>query len=98
MESRCYLVCKLRNKTLHIYFRLMAAIFDLPVTPTLESIHTSFTVLLDLDNVVVAVGNTPSHMCFRYHIRHFDFRFNTDGFLAWCDIVGRSGDFVVLEK
>ena len=29
-----------------MYFRLMAAIFDLPVTPTSESIHNSPTVLL----------------------------------------------------
>ena len=39
-----------------MYFRLMAAIFDLPVTSTSESIHTSLTVLLDPDNVGVAVG------------------------------------------
>ena len=34
----------------------MAAMFDLPVTLTSESSHCSFTVLLDLDNVGVAVG------------------------------------------
>jgi hypothetical protein len=38
-----------------MYFRLMAAIADLPVTSTSESIHNSLTVLLDLDNVSVAV-------------------------------------------
>ena len=39
-----------------MYFRLMAAIFDLPVTPTSESIYNSSTVLLDPENVGVAVG------------------------------------------
>ena len=39
-----------------MYFQLMAAIFDLPVTPTSESIHNSFTVLLDPENVGVAFG------------------------------------------
>ena len=33
-----------------MYFRLMAAIFDLSVTPTSESIHTCPAVLLDLEN------------------------------------------------
>ena len=36
----------------------MAAIFDLPVTATSESVHTSPAVLLDPDNVGVAVGIT----------------------------------------
>ena len=39
-----------------MYFRLMAAIFDLPVAPTSESIHNSPTVLLDPANVKVTVG------------------------------------------
>ena len=39
-----------------MYFRLMAAIFDLPVTPTSENIHNSPTVLLDPENVEVTVG------------------------------------------
>jgi len=38
------------------YFRLMAAIFDLTVTPTSEGIRTSPTVLLDPENEGVAVG------------------------------------------
>ena len=38
-----------------MYFQLMAAIFDLPVTPASESIHNSFIVLLDLENVKVTV-------------------------------------------
>ena len=39
-----------------MYCRKMAAIFDLPVTPTLEGIHSSLTVLMDRDNVGVVVG------------------------------------------
>jgi hypothetical protein len=47
----------LRYRTLHVYFRLMEVIFDLPVTPTSEGIHNaSPTVLLDPDSVGVAVG------------------------------------------
>ena len=34
----------------------MAAIFELPVTLTSQSIHTSLTVLLDPDGVRVAAG------------------------------------------
>ena len=41
---------------LHMYFWLMAAMFDIPVTPTSESIHTSPTALLDPENVGVPVG------------------------------------------
>ena len=39
-----------------MYFRLLAAMFDLPVTSTSESMHTSITVLLDSDNVGVIFG------------------------------------------
>ena len=39
-----------------MYFQLMAAIFDFPFTPTLESIHNSFTVLLDPENMEDNVG------------------------------------------
>ena len=39
-----------------MYLRLMAAIFDLQVTPTAESIYNSSTMLLDPENVGVAVG------------------------------------------
>ena len=34
----------------------MAAIFNLPLTPLLNSVHTSPTELLDPENVGVAVG------------------------------------------
>ena len=34
----------------------MAAIFDVPVTPTSESVYNSSSVLLDSENVGVAVG------------------------------------------
>ena len=47
---------KLRYKTWHMYFRLMAAVFDLPVTLTSESTHSSLTVYMDANNVGVAVG------------------------------------------
>ena len=39
-----------------MYFQIMAAILDLPVTPTSESIYNSSTVLLDPENVGVAAG------------------------------------------
>ena len=39
---------KLKYTTMYMYFRLMAAIFDLSVTSASESIHTCLTVLLDL--------------------------------------------------
>ena len=39
-----------------MYFRLMAVMFDLPVTSTSESMHTSITVLLDPENVGVVFG------------------------------------------
>ena len=56
MESRCYHIHKLRYRTLHMYFRLMAAIFDLPVTPTSKNVYNSSSVFLDPENVGVAVG------------------------------------------
>ena len=46
----------LRYRILRMYFRFMAAICELPVTPTSEGIHNSFTVLLDTANVGVADG------------------------------------------
>ena len=39
-----------------MYFRLVSAISDYPVTPTTDSTHNSPTVLLDPENVGVAVG------------------------------------------
>ena len=39
-----------------MYFRLMAAIFNLPITLTSESIYNSPIVLLDPENVLDAVG------------------------------------------
>ena len=41
--------------TLYMYFWLMAVMFDLPVIPMSESIHTSIVVLLDPKIVGVAV-------------------------------------------
>jgi len=53
----------------HMYFRLMAAIFDLPLNRTSECIHTGPTVLLDHGDVEVADGilllsyvSKPSYM------------------------------------
>ena len=39
-----------------MYFRLMAAMFGLPNTPMSESIQISLIVLLDPENVGVAIG------------------------------------------
>ena len=47
---------QMRYSLLHVYFRLMAAIFDLPVTATSHIIYTSPKVLMDAQNVGVAVG------------------------------------------
>ena len=47
----------MRYAFLHMYFRLLAAIFDSPVSLTSESIHVSLTVLLDLKKMVLPVGN-----------------------------------------
>ena len=50
----------------------MAAMFDLPVTPTSESIYSSLTVLMDADNVGVAVGfpliATVQDLLFELHV------------------------------
>ena len=35
---------------------IMATIFDLPLTPILESVQTSFAVLVNLENLGVAFG------------------------------------------
>jgi len=50
LEFRCYLAYKLRYMLFHIHFRLQAAIFDILLTLTLESVRTSPTVLLNLKN------------------------------------------------
>jgi hypothetical protein len=42
---------KLRYTLMYIYFRLMAAMFDLPVTPTSESFQICPIVLLCLKNI-----------------------------------------------
>ena len=56
MEFRCFPVYELIYTALHMYFRLMAAIFDLSLTPMSESVHTSPTELLDPETVDVAFG------------------------------------------
>ena len=44
------------HTALHTYFRFMAAIFDLPLIPMSDSVHTSFTELQDPENVDAAFG------------------------------------------
>ena len=56
MEVRCYLVQKLGYCVISSVIPVMAAIFDLPFNPMSESVHTSPTELLDLENVGVAFG------------------------------------------
>ena len=51
-----------------MYFRLLAAIFDLLVSPTSEGVRTNLTVLLDLENVGVAVGISLVTADFRQYI------------------------------
>ena len=79
-----------------MYFRLMATIFDLPVTPTLKSFHTSPTVLLKPEMVgltsLILLPTTIQDLqfeCFWYPVEH-------GWFLAWCD-VSSSIDFSVLK-
>ena len=85
----------------------MVAIFDLPVTPTSESIRNSFTVLLDPENVEVTVGiplpATIQDLHSKLHVfpvSHppFWFPVQHSWILAQCDIVGSSGDFNVFKK
>ena len=81
---------------------------DFPVTATSKTIHTSPTVLLEPENVGVAVGIPllatkikichPSYRYFRYHVHYVDFRLNMVGFFAGCDIVSGVGTFSVLEN
>ena len=62
-----------------MYFRLMAAIFDLLVTLTSEIIYVNPTVLLDLKNVVICRKFTDITLESRHpiyirsHGRHFGF-------------------------
>jgi len=56
LEFRCYLVYELRYALFPIYFRLMAAIFDLQNVLKQYSIHSILYVLPDPGNVGVAVG------------------------------------------
>ena len=87
-----------------MYFRLKATIFDLPGTPTSESIHTSRTVLLDIDNFVgVAIGSAlppATNQGLLTELQVFPVsrppsRFPAEHgwILAWCDILSGSRDF-----
>ena len=52
----------------------MAAIFDLPLTPMSESVRTSSTVLVNLENVGVAFGILL--LCLVYKLRYNYFKLN----------------------
>ena len=49
-----------------MYVPLLAAIFDVPVTPISESIHVSPTMVLDPEKLVVAVGCSVKSYSLRY--------------------------------
>ena len=55
-DLRSILDLRAAHTLANTYFRQMAAMIDSPVTPTLESNHTSPTVLHDPAKVGVAVG------------------------------------------
>ena len=55
LESRCHHVYKLRYSLLHNVLPLIVASYDLPVNMTSESIDFNTSVLLDLENVGMAV-------------------------------------------
>jgi hypothetical protein len=85
----------------------MAAIFDSPVTPTSEIIHSILSVLMDADSVGVAVRlplpATIQDMLFELHVfpvLHPPVLFPVEH--GWnsarCNIVRSSGDFEVLEN
>ena len=85
----------------------MAAIFDFPFTPTSESIHNSFTVLLDPENMEDTVGiSLPATIQDLHSELHvfpvsyppFWFPVQHSWILAQCDIVGSSDDFGLFEK
>ena len=87
---------------MHIYFRLMAAIFDFAFTPTSESIYNGPTVLLDPEIVKDTVGfslpATVQDLHSELHVfpvshSQFWFPVQHSWILAQCDIVGSSGDF-----
>ena len=56
--------------TLHMYFRLMAAIFDFPIALTSDNIHNNFTMLLDPENVPSSRWNLVASLYTSYDIRH----------------------------
>ena len=86
----------------------MAAILDLPVTPTSESIDSSFAMFDGRGQCgcscwISVAGSCLrslilSCMCFRYYIRHFDLRLNTVAVQPGINIVSSSGDFEALKN
>ena len=74
--------------------------------PTSESIETSYTALLDSENVEIAAEISlitsmqscyPRNKSFRFHIRHFYFQFNTV-WISHVATMSSSDDFSVLKK
>ena len=66
LESRCYLIDKLRYRTLHLYFRLMVAMFGSPVTSTSESFQLCHNMLLYLKNI----GTRRNFGYITFELRH----------------------------
>ena len=55
LEFRCSHVNELRYTLFFIYFQLMTAIFDFQITQTSDSFPISFSVLLDPENLGIAI-------------------------------------------
>ena len=106
LESRCMLsLYKLRCTLVHMNFRFMEAMLDLPVTPTSESIHTGSTGLLDPENVALAVRipfpATIEDLQSELHVfpvSHPPFSFPVEHGWILESLDSSSGDFEVLEN
>jgi len=77
----CYHVYKLRYTLFHIYFRFQAAVFDFSLTLT-SSCTTHYVIRCkryadSVDISIYSIWNV-SFKCFRFHVRHLDFRLNSD--------------------
>ena len=62
------LLCVQVEIFVHMYLRLMVAIFDSPVTLTLESIHISPIVLLDLEKGFFLIRSLVNHAIYPSYI------------------------------
>ena len=87
-----------------MYFRLMAVLLDLPVTPTSESVYISLIVLLSPEHVggiplPETIQDLQSELqMFPVSRPPFWFPVEHGWIIAQCDIVSSSDDFNVLEK